>query len=156
MPRVFFFLAVSFLVSPAFCWAQEGKKASKPETTYVKLEVRGVLRISDKNRDVKMATPGADQVGIVYGGATVPIDSRIHIAAGQTSLVVDLGEDKKFHEVAEKLNGKMVVLSGELRHFTYIQRYVKMRFFNGQEEFDHGPFTMTVIRVISMKAAKPQ
>src|SRR5260370_3563123 len=105
MARVFVFLAVSFLVSPAFSWAQEGKNAPKPEATYIKLEVRGVLRITDKNPDVKMAAAGANQLGIVYyGGATVPIDSRIHIAAGQTSLVVDLGEDKKFRELAEKLN----------------------------------------------------
>ena len=156
MARVFVFLAVSFFFSPAFSWAQEDKKASKPEATYIKLEVRGVLRITDKKPDVKMAAAGANQLGIVYGGANVPIDSRIHIAAGQTSLVVELGEDKKFHELAEKLNGKTVVLSGELRHFTYMQRYVKMRFFGGQEEFADGPFTMTVIRVTSMKAAKPQ
>jgi hypothetical protein len=158
MPRVFVFLAISFLACPAFSWAQEDKKAAKPETTYVKLEMRGVLRITGKSPDVKMAAPGGNASLLRYMSEStkVPIDTRIQIAAGKTSLVVDFGEDKKLHELAEKLNGTTVVLSGELQHFTYMQQQRMIWAGGTSSDLGNMPVTMMVIRVTSMNAAKPQ
>ena len=107
--------AIVVLAAPAACWAQVGQKATKQPASYAKVEIAGILRVQGKpkrndgleclfssQRGVKFATVSSVATGVTIWNGRL----------GEAS--VYLSDDKHLLKVAERLNGKNVVLCGEL------------------------------------------
>jgi hypothetical protein len=120
--QAFVYLA-SIAVLPAFADARETERPRK-EPTSVKVEVRAKLRVTGKLRKVPAldtpARPGSpasyelDEASLVTG-ATLETEQLGVIE-------VYFGGDARLQESAVKLNGKTVLLTGELDRVTYFSR----------------------------------
>jgi hypothetical protein len=78
------------------------RKPRPPEADYLKVEVRGTLAVQDK------AQTDLSAIQASYGR----LDTGAFITAGETSVDLYLGKD--LLKAARELNGKKVVLTGEL------------------------------------------
>jgi hypothetical protein len=122
MPRVLVFLSLFFFAHPSFSGAHEEKQAKKQANTYVKVQIRGVLKVTGEFRKKpELGKLFAGKPGLYNGYGELAnhqsdVSTGVTVATEQMGTIeVYLGEDKKLYTLAEKLNGKTVVLSGDLR-----------------------------------------
>lgn len=90
----------------------EAKQAETPQATYAKVEVRGILRVTEAfQRNPELDSTGgivlADALPASLTGATITIDKMRPI-----DVYLD---EKELHGRAKKLDGRLVILRGELR-----------------------------------------
>ena len=93
-------LAAICILAPAA--RPEGRKPRPPEGEYLKVEVRGRLTVQEKVQTDLSAIRDS------YGR----LDTGAFITAGETSVDLTLG--KELLKAARELNGKKVVMTGEL------------------------------------------
>jgi hypothetical protein len=101
------------------CQAQEKKREPDPQANYVKLEVRGVLHVKGKPAKIpELETVFGGRQWGTYWQNYLPLipNTGVWIGTEQVGGIdVYLGDDKALHELAQQLNGKVVVLSGDFR-----------------------------------------
>src|SRR5947199_4772432 len=96
-------LVIGLLCSTALpSWAQD----KKPPAPYFKLEIRGTLRVA------KIAFGRFEPVKLVKQAAKGTIE------ASGVVMRLDFGEDKELAALAKTLDGKTVLVRGELRRAT--------------------------------------
>jgi predicted FMN-binding regulatory protein PaiB len=84
-------------------WAGDKKEPPKAPTTYFKVEVRGTLRVTDKV-EVVSATLAQEL-------AKQPVNATIT----GWGVYLAFGDNKELAALAKKLDGKAVLIGGELR-----------------------------------------
>jgi hypothetical protein len=83
-------------------WAEEKKNPVKTPPTYFKVEIRGTLRVT------KTASGRFEPLRL----AKQPVKATIDLS--NVSMRLDFGDDKNLAALAKKLDGKTVLVSGEL------------------------------------------
>ena len=89
--------AAIFLLLPIILSAAE-----RDNTDYAKVEIKGILQ-------TQMMAIGGETTGVI-------------INAGDLSWELDLGTNRRFHELAERLHGKTAVVRGTLKRVSGIER----------------------------------
>lgn len=102
--RCFMLLLGLFLGTALLSWADDKKEPPKAAPTYFKVEVRGTLRV------VKKVEVVSD--GLRKELAKQPVNATV--APSGMGMYLLFG-DEKLAELAKKLDGKAVLISGELR-----------------------------------------
>jgi hypothetical protein len=101
-----FMLVLGLLLSMALpSWADAKKEPPKSPTGYFKVEVRGTLRVADKV-EVVSATLAQEL-------AKQPVNATIAISGMAMHLA--FGDNKELAALVKKLDGKAVLITGELR-----------------------------------------
>jgi len=86
-------------------WADDKKEPPKPAPTYFKVEVRGTLRVAEK-------------VEVVSGTLAQELAKQpVNATITRPGMVMYLafGDNKELAALAKKLDGKAVLITGELR-----------------------------------------
>ena len=98
-----FLLVIGLLCAMAFpSWAQE-KQPVKPPPPYFKVEIRGTLQLT------KTVFGPIEPLKV----ANQPVKANIELS--NVSMTLDFGDNKELAALAKTLDGKTVLLSGELR-----------------------------------------
>jgi hypothetical protein len=115
------FLGSVLLGCPGVSQTKEPAKPAQPEPSYVKAEVRGTLSVTGAPGKIDQleAIRSAPQ-NLNYNQMATLVSTGVTVATIQLgSLELYLGDDKHLIEKAKQLNGKNVVVSGDLRQMWY-------------------------------------
>jgi hypothetical protein len=118
MLRTLLLLGGVFFACPEVSLAQLAAPQTRP--TYVKVEVGGTLSVTGIPRKIpELEALRTGPLNASYTNATL-ITTGVAVATEQLGMVeIYLGEDPNLHKLARDLNGKPVVISGDLRQMVF-------------------------------------
>jgi hypothetical protein len=101
-----FIVTLGVLLSAALpSWAGDKKEPAKAPATYFKVETRGTLHVADK-------------VEVIYPTLARELEKqpvKASITSAGMTMYLAFGDNKELAALAKKLEGKTVLVSGELR-----------------------------------------
>jgi hypothetical protein len=114
------FLFAVLLVAPILS-AQEPKGAAKSEATSVKVEVRAKLRVTGQlGKIASLETPAKPGSPGSYSVDEDALATGASVETEQLGVVeVYVADDTRLQKLAKSLDGKTVLISGDLERFTY-------------------------------------
>jgi len=122
MLRAYLMVLVGVFGSIACSWG-ESKESNTAELTYVKVEVRGRLVVAGEMGKLPALDAVATSTSPVWPYNILEesaLRTGVSIVTGKRTVPVYFGDDSSLRDLAMKLNGRMVILAGELEELSYM------------------------------------